>query len=166
MALLSLLLPGVASADVTAKDLQIAGRVVAFTASPPTGEVKLGIVYAPGTPASAKDEQDLVAALGAGLKIGAITFVPVPITVDKLSGASADIVFMTSGLGADGAKVGDFIKAKKVLCITTELAAVQGGSCTVSVQTDPAVKITANRAVEDATGIGFAAAFKLMISEI
>lgn len=160
------LAPLSARAAVTAKDIQVAARVLGFTNPPQTGSVKFGIVYDPAIASSAADEQALVGILGSGLAIGSVTLVPVPITMDKLGSTPANVLFLTSGLGADAAKVGAQADASKTLCVTTDLAATQAGSCAVSVQTTPSVQITVNKAAAAASGISFASTFMLMITEI
>jgi hypothetical protein len=52
-----------AYADVTAKDVQVMARALGFTEKPPTGDVNIGIVFAPGNPQSAKEATDLQAML-------------------------------------------------------------------------------------------------------
>ena len=162
----AIFVPAAAQAQVTAKDMQVAGRVLGFTSSPPSGSVKLGIVYDPAVPASAADEQALVGILGSGLAVGSVTFMPVPITIDKLGSTPADIFFLTSGMGAEAAKVGAQAAANKVMCMTTDIAATQAGNCALSIQSDPKVLITVNKAAAAASGVSFASAFMLMITEI
>jgi hypothetical protein len=158
--------PFAGQAAVTAKDIQVAGRVLGFTATPLTGNVKLGIVYDPANAGSAADEAALVGILGTGLAVGAVTLIPVPITIDKIASTPSDVIFLTSGLGADAAKAGAQAAAEKVICITTDLAATQAGSCAVDIQTAPTVQITVNKATAAASGVSFASAFMLMITEI
>lgn len=160
------MLPVTAKAAVTAKDIQVAARVLGFTTTPLTGNVKLGIVYDPANAGSAADEQALLGILGSGLAIGSVTLIPVPITIDKLGSTPADVLFLTAGLGAGAAKVGAQANSAKTLCITTDLAATQAGNCAVSVQTTPTVQITVNKAAAAASGISFASTFMLMITEI
>jgi len=153
-------------AAATQKDMQIAGRVLGFVSTPITGDVKFGIVYDPANAASNKEEQDLVALLGSSLKVGNVNFIPVPVPIDKIDGTPSDVLFLTGGLGADGAKAGAAAKAKKEICITADIAATQAGSCALSIQSEPKVQITVNKAAADASGVSFSAAFKMMITEI
>jgi hypothetical protein len=161
-----LLIPAASHAGVTAKDIQVAARVLGFTSSPLTGSVKMGIVYDPANTASAADEQALLGILGSGLAVGNVTLVPVPISIDKLGSTPADFLFLTAGLGTEATKVGTQVSAAKVLCITNDLAATQAGNCAVNVQTAPSVQITVNKATAAASGVSFASAFMLMITEI
>jgi hypothetical protein len=162
----AMLAPTASHAAITAKDIQVAGRVLGFTTTPLTGNVKVGIVYDPANAGSMADEQALVGILGSGLAIGTINLIPVPVTIGNIAATPTDIIFLTTGLGANAAKAGAQAAAEKIICITTDLAATQGGYCAVSVQTDPKVQITVNKATATASGISFAAAFMLMITEI
>lgn len=159
-------IPAAGHAQVTAKDMQVAGRVLNFTSSPYSGTVKLGIVYDPSVAASTADEQALAGILGSGLAIGSVTLVPVPVPLAQLGTAQVNVFFLTSGLGAAAAAVQKQAAAGKILCITTDLSATQAGYCAVSVQSDPKVQITVNKAAASATGISFASAFLMMVTEI
>lgn len=156
----------VAHAEVTAKDVQVAGRVLSFANPPITGTVKLGIVYDPTNAASTADEQALLGILGSGLEVTGTKLIPVPISISNIATSQFDVIFLTSGLGAAAASVGTQAAAKKVLCITTDLSVTQAGSCAVTVQTEPKVEITVNKSTLNASDISFSSAFILMITEI
>lgn len=164
--LAAIILPAAAQAQVTAKDIQVAARVLNFTSPAYTGTVKMGIVYDPAVAASAADEQALAGLLGSGLAVGSVTLVPVPVPIANLASASADVFFLTSGLGTAAAAVGTQAAAAKKLCITTDIAATKAGDCAVSVQSDPKVQITVNKAAASASGVSFASAFLMMVTEI
>jgi hypothetical protein len=158
----AIIFPLTGHAAVTAKDIQVAERVLNFLTNPLVGTQKLGIVYDPTNPTSTADKQSLLAILGNGLSVGGITLVPVPITLDKISSTPVNALFLTSGLGSSATPVGQ----QKIVCITTDLAATQAGYCAVSIQTDPKVQITINKAAASASGISFASAFMMMVTEI
>jgi hypothetical protein len=162
----STLAPFAAHAAVTAKDIQVAGRVLGFTATPLTGNVHLGIVYDPSNAASTADEQALMGILGSGLTVGGVNLIGVPVTIANVATTPADVLFLTAGLGAAGAAAGTEAAAKKQICITTDLAATQAGDCAVSVASTPKVQITVNKAAASASGVSFGAAFMLMITQI
>jgi hypothetical protein len=162
----ALAVPPSAEAAVTTKDIQVAGRILGFTTTPLTGNVKMGIAYDPSNARSLADERALLGILGSGLQVGNVTLLPVPITISKITTTPADILFLTTGLGPEAAKVGAQAAAAKILCITTDLSATLAGHCAVSVQTAPSVEITINTATAAASGIDFESAFMLMITEI
>src|ERR1700757_723838 len=91
--LAAIVIPGASQAQVTAKDVQVAARVLNFTTTPFTGTVKLGIVYDPAIAASAADEQTLAGILGSGLAVGGVTLVPVPVPIAKLASTPVDVLF-------------------------------------------------------------------------
>lgn len=155
-----------ALADVTQTDVEVGGRVLGFLAAPMTGDTKLSVVYAPGNAASAAEQKALMGILGSGLKAGNVTFQPTAVELDKIDSISGGVVFLAGGLGADAAKVAAMLKAKKLICMTTDMAAVQGGFCAIHLKSAPKVQITVNKALADQIGISFGAAFKLMITEI
>ena len=168
-AVLFALLLGVAPAalaQVTAKDVQVAGRVLGFLDPPLTGNVQLGIVYDPSVPASVADEQALLGILGSGLQVAGVNLIPVPVPLASLGTAQVTALFLTSGLGASAAQAGNAAAAKKIICITADLAATQSGACAVAVQTEPKVNITVNKATAAQSGVNFASAFMLMVTEI
>jgi len=154
-------------ADVTPKDVQVMARALGFTENPPTGEVNIGIVFAPGNPQSAKEADDLKAMLGAGLKAGNLTLKPVMIKIDELAGAGDVAAFLlTEGVGADGAKIGAEAKSKKKPCVTIDMAQVQSGACVMGIKSEPKVEIVVNKAAAADSGVSFAASFRMMITEL
>lgn len=159
-------MPIAGHAAVTAKDIQVAGRVLGFTSDPLSGDVKVGIVYDPDNAISAQDEHALVTILGGGLTIGNIDLIPVPITIKQLATTSTDIIFLTEGVGAAAAKVGAQAAQEKIPCITTDLAATRAGFCAIGIQTDPKVQITINKVTATASDVYFTSAFMLMVTEI
>ncbi len=164
--IIMLVTPGAVKAQVTAKDVQVAARVLTFTSTPYSGTVKLGIVYDPSVAASNADEQALTGILGSGLAVGGITLVPVPVPISKISAVPVTAYFLTSGLGAAAAAVQAQAASAKTICITTDLSATKAGYCAVSVQSAPQVQITVNKAAATASNVGFASAFLMMITEI
>jgi hypothetical protein len=155
-----------AQGAVTLQDVQVAARVLGFTANPPSGAVRLGIVYDPANAASVADEHELAGILGAGLAVGGVTLVPVPVTMRKLGSVPMDVVFLTGGLGSEAAQAEAFVEQKKMLCMTTDMAATAAGNCALGIQTEPKVAITLNAAAASDSDVSFAAAFVLMITEI
>ena len=162
----AMMMPNASLAAVTAKDIQVAGRILTLTTEPLSGDVRVGIVYDPHIARSTQDERDLMAILGRGLIVGNVNLIPVPITIDKITTIPTGIIFVTTGLGAEAGKAGDQAVREKILCITTDLAATQAGFCALSLQIDTKVHITINLATLAASGVGFTEAFMLMIHEI
>jgi hypothetical protein len=155
-----------APAAVTAKDVQVAARVLGFTTTPFTGPVKFGIVYNPANPSSAADERALLGILGRGLTVGNVTLIPELVPIGQVRSRAVDVLFLTSGLTAQAEPVAAAAAAHKVMCITTDPAATAAGDCAVSVQSDPAVEITVNMAAAAASNLSFGTAFMLMVNQI
>ena len=154
-------------ADVTAKDVQVMARALGFVEKPPSGEVNIAIVFAPGNAQSAKEATDLQAMLGSGLKAGNLTLKPVMVKIDELGSAGDVAAFLlTDGVGADGAKVAGATKAKQKPCITTDITQVQSGACVMGVKSEPKVEIVVNKAAAADAGVSFAASFRMMITEL
>jgi hypothetical protein len=157
---------GPARADVTQKDLQVMARALGFTEKPPTGDVVIGIVYAPGNPQSAKEAQDIQKLLGDGLKGGAITLKPLLVKIDDAGSADVGAFLLTEGVGADGSKLAAITKSKQKPCMTVDIAQVQSGACLLGVKSEPTVEIIVNKAAAADSGVSFAASFRMMIKEL
>ena len=158
---------GPARADITAKDVQVMARALGFTEKPPTGEVNIGIVFAPGNPQSAKEADDLKTLMGTGLKAGNLTLKPVLVKIDDLGSAGDVAAFLlTDGVGADGAKLAAATKTKQKPCVTIDMAQVQSGACVMGIKSEPKVEIVVNKAAAADSGVSFAASFRMMITEL
>ena len=155
-----------ARADVTPKDLQVMARALGFTEKPPTGEVTIGIVYAPGNPQSAKEAEDLQKLMGDGLKAGAMVLKPKLVKIDEAGGADVGAFLLTEGVGADASKLAAATKAKQKPCVTIDIPQVQSGACVMGIKSEPKVEIIVNKAAAADSGIGFAASFRMMITEL
>jgi len=156
-----------ARADITPKDVQVMARALGFTEKPPTGEVNIGIVFAPGNPQSAKEADDLKTLMGTGLKAGNLTLKPVLVKIDDLGSAGDVAAFLlTDGVGADGAKLAAATKTKQKPCVTIDMAQVQSGACVMGIKSEPKVEIVVNKAAAADSGVSFAASFRMMITEL
>ena len=160
-----LILP--AQAHTTQTDVLIAGRALGFVDNlKHSSPVHLGIVYDPRAAQSVEQAEEIRAALGTGLRIGALTFVPDMVPVANLNKANADALFLTNGLDEGAAAVGRASRRLKIPCITFDLAAVRGGVCAMGIRTQPSVEVFVNRAAATACGLDLAAVFRIMVVEI
>lgn len=155
-----------AQADVTPKDLQVMARALGFTEKPPTGDVTLGIVYAPGNAQSAKEAEDVRKLLGDGLKVGAMVLKPLLVKIDETDAANAGAFLLTEGVGAEASKLAAAVKARHIPCLTVDMTQVQSGVCAMGIKSEPKVQITVNGAAAASSGLGFAASFRMMIIEL
>jgi len=152
------------AASLSAHDLQVLGRALAFAQPAPSGTQILAIAYAAGDEASRRDAEAIAALIGSGLRAGAAVLRPRVVDAAGLAQGGFAAV-----LAAEGAEAGPLMEAtrkEKVLCVTADFAAVQAGSCVMAIRSEPRVDILVNHAAAAAAGIEFAAAFRMMIREI
>lgn len=155
-----------ARAAMTQGDLLIAARALSFMQNPPAGQIRVGIVYAPGVPRSVDEADSLQQILSGGLRVGNLIMVPVKLRIDDLAGAGVQLFLLTEYVGGDGARVAAATRAKRIPCITVDIPAVQNGFCTMGVRSDPRIEIIINRAAAVNSGVSFAAVFRMLITEI
>ena len=158
---LAFLSTGAASAT-PAKDIQATARALTFLENGPTGKVVIGVVFDPRLPASVAEKNAIMAALGGGFKVGAITLTGRPMEAGGVGGVQ--VVFITRGV--DYAVVGSAARTRRIITVGSDRACAQRGGCVMSVSTEPTVQIIVNRSAAAAVGAAFKAAFRMMIHEI
>jgi hypothetical protein len=156
---------GNAYAQFTLSDVEIAGRALGFLDKPLQGQVTAAIVYSPANPQSAREAEALKDMLGDGLKIGNITLRPVLVAAADVQHSTAALFLLTDGVD-DLALVADAARAKKIPCITTDLAKVKSGHCAIGVRSQPKIEILVNRDAATRSQLSFSAVFRMMITEI
>jgi hypothetical protein len=155
-----------AGATITETDVLVAARALSFLQNPPTGDVRVGVVYSPGDPRSVEEADELQQILASGLKVGNLTMTPLKVKVDELATANVQLLWLTSDIGRDGERVADATKAKQIPCITVDIAAVHNGACVMGVRSQPRVEIIVNRAAAARSSMSFATAFRMLVTEI
>ncbi|HLF13132.1 MAG TPA: hypothetical protein VJA26_18175 [Gammaproteobacteria bacterium] len=155
-----------ARAEVTATDLQIAGRALSFMENPLTGVVRVGILYAPSSPRSQRQAEELESLLGGGLKAGNVELRPEMVKMSDAGDSNVDLFFLTEYVNADEARAADLGAARQRACITTDIAQVESGACLMGVRSRPKVEIVINQAAAKDSGVVFATVFRVMITEI
>lgn len=152
--------PAAFAASMTGRDAQVLMRALSFF-SPPRGPAAcVAVAFAPGDSGSRADAEAMVA-LFAGLP-GAPCARTFP--TDGLHGTEGSAAI----IAAQGAPVDDVMAAARtqhIPCVTTGLALVEAGRCTMWVHADPRVEIVVNHASLVSAGISLAAAFRMMIRE-
>ncbi len=143
-----------------ARDVQILGRVLGFLDPVPPSSVTLALVY--DSPASQKAAEALASQVAG--KAGNFTLVPKVVKASDVAGSGANAILLMDGVGGSG--MAEVVKSKKIPCFTSDSSLVKSGSCLISIKTDPKVEILASSILEKASGVGFGAAFRMMISEI
>jgi len=154
----------VGAASFAAGDLQILGRAIAFMKPPPAPDALIAIAYAQGNAASRQDAEAIAKLIGTALPAGRLTLRAKVVDIASVSGGGFQIVIAAAG--ANGPQLSAAARAARALCVTTDLAAVRSGYCAMAITSEPNVEITLNHAVAAASGIEFAAAFRMMIQEI
>jgi len=152
------------AASLSAKDLQVLGRALAFMQPAPTGPLTLAIAYVPNDDASRKDAEAIAALVGDGLRAGSALFRPRLVDTAALGAGGYAVVLAAAG--ADGERVMAASRAAHVLCVTADFAAVQAGRCVMAIRAEPRVDVLVNHTAAAAAGVEFVAAFRLMIREI
>ncbi len=164
---LLLLLPPPLLANDFSKELKITARALGFLADRPRGEVKLAVIYAPTNPDSRRAANELMAALGSGLHSGDLTLVPTLMAANRLEAlATMRVALLVPGLGGERPRI--FANASRlgVLTVAFERECAQVGQCVMAISSEPRVEIVVNRAAAQSSGIGFAPAFRMMITEL
>lgn len=156
-----------AHAEMTPKTIQVATRTLAFVVNPPVGPTEFAILYDPAIPASATDAGIAMKTLDGGLSMRQVTVLPVLLPVSELSRLSHyRFVLVTSGLQDRYDAIAEAARGHGVLTIAADFDCVRRGRCTMAVTAEPRVEILVNRAVSQANGVEFAAAFRILISEM
>jgi hypothetical protein len=152
--------------QVTPMDLQVAGRALGFLDKPLSGDIHVALVYAPDNPQSIQAAESLRTQMGDGLKIGAATLKPLLVPITQVALASADLFFLTPGVGSEASALTQLVQARHRLCITTDIAQVRAGRCALGISSQPRIEIVVNRAAAAASGTAFSTVFRMMITEI
>ncbi|WP_374763046.1 hypothetical protein [Yunchengibacter salinarum] len=154
------------AAAVTAKDIQVAARSVAFLSNPPTGTVEVAVVFDPGNADSKADADSIKGLITQFPKAGGATLAPVLVPSDQLGQLSGKgVVFMASGVGNAGA-VFSAAASDGVPTLSIGEACVRAGHCVVGVVTSPKVQILVNKSAAEAASVSFKSAFLMMIQEV
>jgi len=153
-------------ADATPSDMQIMARALSFMQKPLSGEVGVGIVFAPGNPESARDAQQVQRILGNGLRVGNLILRPVLVPISEVARARVALYFLTAGVRGEARAVAVASRARQIPCATADLAQVRQGICALGVRSQPRIEILVNRVAAQADGISFSTAFRMMITEL
>jgi hypothetical protein len=148
------------SAEVTTRDLQVAARALGFMDPPLSGEKLMGIVFDPSNNRSRQQAENIRDMIGAGLASGNLRLLAELVPVAEIDTAQVDLFFLTEYLNEL------HINTPTRPCLTVALEQVRNGICAMGVQSLPRVDIIINRQAAEASGLNFAAVFRVMIREI
>ncbi len=155
-----------ASADVTTTDLQVMARALSFMERPPSGTINIGIVHVPSNPASLRQAQAIQSTLGSGMRVGNLNMRPVLVPLDTAGNAGVDLFLLTEHLGPAATPLADIAASRRMPCVTVDLDQVREGACIVGIRSRPRVEILVNRAAATNSGVAFATAFRMMVTEL
>ena len=154
-----------AYAELTQTDVLVAGRAIGFVEKFGSGELRVGIVFAPDSAQSIQEANDLKAILGNQLRVGDNVLKPVLLRTDQVADADVGLFFLTDGVGAAAGRVASVSKGRKIPCITFDLPQVRNGACTIGVQSRPKIEVFVNRKSAAESNTIFSSVFRLMITE-
>ena len=150
--------------SLTRQDLLVVARALPFLMPPLSGDVQVAVVFAPGSEASRDAAERIVGLFGSGLRSGTATLHARAVAADALGGGGHALLIAAAG--APGARIMAAAKAQKVACVTTMIEQVEAGQCALWVRSTPRIDVVVSRAAIEDTGLGFAAAFRLMVREL
>lgn len=146
------------------RDVQIVARALGFVHPPPSGEGWVAVVFAPGDAAGRRDAERIAALFGEGLRTGGALLRAHPVSADAL--ASGGHAALIAAAGAPGDALMAAARSQRIPCITSVIEQVEAGRCMFWVRSLPRVEILVSRAATQASGLGLAAAFRMMVREI
>ena len=151
------------AASLTGRDLQIIAKALGFLDPAPAGG-SVAVVYEQAVAGSKEDAEAIVRLFGDGLASGGGTVTGRAIDAGSLGDGTGFIaIIMAAGAeDTDARNVGH----RRLLSITAADGLVRSGRCVMAVHSEPRVEITVNRAAAQAAGIGFTAAFGMLVHEI
>lgn len=151
------------AASLTGRDVQIIAKALGFLdPAPPGGSV--AVVYEKNVAGSKEDADAIVHLFGDGLASGGGKVTGRAIDAGSLGDGTGYIaIIMAAGAEDTGATKGG---PRRLLSITAADGLVRSGRCVMAVHSEPRVEITVNRAAAQAAGIGFTAAFGMLVHEI
>jgi hypothetical protein len=153
-------------AEITATELQIAARALSFLERPLAGRVRVGLVYSSADPRSVRQADSLQRLLEQNARYGSLELRPVRVEIGAAAQADVDLFLLTDYIGEAGTKLRGAMAAKQIACMTTDVAQVRAGTCVMGVRSSPKVEILVHREAAIASGTTFAAAFRMLITEL
>lgn len=155
-----------AAAEFTDTDLQVAARALSFMEQPLSGRIEVGIVYSPDSPRSRDEAERLKDRLGQQYRAGNLELIPVLVPIQRAEEADVDLFMLTGHVAGGGEALARAAQAGGIPCVTTDVEQVRSGACVMGIQSRPRVEIMVNRKAANESGLRFATAFRVMVTEI
>gem|GEM_PF-703147 len=152
--------------DFNAKDAQILGRTLGYSGDGLTGLVMVGVLFAPGNPASRLEAERIQSVIGDELPTGRIRLHTRLIAVDRLTReAKLNALYITEGLAGDREAIADAARRLHAPTISMDLDCVTSGACVVGFSSEPTVQILLNQGAAEHIGVHFLQAFRMLVRE-
>lgn len=148
----------------TATDIEVLNKLLTFVRPAVKGDGIIAIAYRPGNAASKADAEAIAATIGHGIMTGTAHLRPVPVPANQLMADEFDII-----IPADKAPMQEVAAAwasHHALCVTSHIARVRAGTCTLGIASRQRVTIVLNTKAARRARVDFAAALLLMIEEV
>lgn len=155
-----------ASAEATRTDFQILARALSFMESPPSGNVRIGIVYSSDDARTRRQAEATAEMLDGGMRVGNISLEAALVAIEDAADADVDFFFVLDSFRGELDEIAAASSKRRLPCVTTDIDRVREGACTLGVRSQPKVEILVNRTMAEKTGARFATAFRMMITEI
>jgi hypothetical protein len=146
-----------AAQAATDKDVQLLSKAIHFVEGGIGKEV--AVIFDAASPDSVSDADTVMGLLAASGLTGS------KVSVSSIGGASARVLYISKGLKGSWDSVSRAAVDGKKLTVTLDSECVKAAKCILAVQSAPSVEIRVNKAASASAGIGFGAAFKMMIKE-
>ncbi len=156
-----------APCDATSlKDVKVGVRVFDFVTNLPRGKTNLGIIYDPQRRDSADDAQSILNWFASGAVDNRMGLVPELVDVRRLS----EVPGLRAAILADGNEpyfdvIFDYARKNGTLTISSDLACVRDGKCSVGVSSQPRVEVIVSQKASVSCGIQYSEAFRMMVTE-
>ena len=156
-----------AQAQLTFKDTQIIARTLTFLEAPPSGTAELGVVFDASVVGSLPAARQAAAQFGGGVAVGHLTLEARVLPLSELGAAQNLVAILVPfDLGDTGGALAAAARRLHVPVISTSMACVERGDCTVGFRTQDTLQIVLNHAACEAAQIGFIQAFRILVKEI
>ncbi|MGE0223326.1 MAG: hypothetical protein AB7F35_29605 [Acetobacteraceae bacterium] len=151
------------AASLSLKDMQVLSRALGFV-QPGLASGTVAIAYSAADPASKRDAQEIAALILGGLRVGGVVLTPEIVEDTVLGGRRFVVLIAAAGAGREAIQTAS--RNARALCISADMEMVRSGHCAMGIKSAPRVEIVVNHDAVKASGIEFAAAFRMMIKEI
>jgi hypothetical protein len=153
-----------AAALPTAVDLRVIARALSFLDRPPNGPVELGLIFNEAGGAGQAAATALAEATPP-IAIGALLLTPRPVALAALRQTRVGACLLLEPTPQHARLLAEAVAGRQTLTVTTDRPLVNAGLIVMAVRSLPRVEIIVSRSAAQASGLGFAPAFRMLIQE-